>query len=57
MRNGEVIQELINNPLHDINNQVIYDIKPTKVIKGDALITECKYDTTSRNNFTFVSGG
>lgn len=55
VRNDEIIKILFDNPNYDFNYQYIIDIEPTKVLKGDVLINECKFNTQDRDNFTYVS--
>ena len=54
VRNDVAKQELFDNPNYDFNYQFIIDIEPTKLYKGDALITQCGYKTMDRGDFTFV---
>jgi hypothetical protein len=53
VQNGVATRELFSNPNYDFNYQFVIDIEPIKLRKGDALITECRYETNDRNNFTF----
>lgn len=52
VRNGKIIKHLIDSPTYDFNYQYANDIEPTKLMKGDALITECTYSTMDRTQFT-----
>lgn len=54
VRNDEIIDSLIENPNYDFNYQYSIDIEPTKLHKGDILITECIYETKNRLNMTTV---
>jgi dopamine beta-monooxygenase len=54
IRNNTLIEYLFDEPNYDSNYQFIQEIKPTKLYKGDVLITSCTYNTMDRTNMTFV---
>ena len=53
VQNNIATRELFNNPNYDFNYQFTIEIEPIILRKGDALITECRYQTNDRDNFTF----
>ena len=53
VQNGIATRELFENPNYDFNYQYHIDIEPIKLNRGDALITQCRFETNDRSNFTF----
>jgi len=53
VRDGVIIKYIRDNPWYDFNHQNVLDLETIKIYPGDALITECTFDTSDRTNFTF----
>jgi hypothetical protein len=54
IRNNTLIDYLFDQPNYDSSYQTIQEIQPTKLYRGDVLITSCTYNSMDRTKMTFV---